>query len=227
MPKVVLKLVPLLALGVMGYLVYSLLDVGSPPAAQGKEPPSIAKTVLRPPLVMAQDHASPAGRDPFEVAWASYLHFVRDGERPVAAPDKRANPAATPTASGATAKPPVTGAAAVTGSAATVAAPVGVDTAGGSDEPAVTLPPLPVAVTSVIPGDMAVIDGHVYRVGETLRGAAGTGWEVEIIDSETVVLKFANVRKMLPITRAGVHETAEKPAKPDKPEKEKKAEPKP
>jgi len=64
-------------------------------------------------------------------------------------------------------------------------------------------------------------------VGETLRGAAGTGWEVEIIDSETVVLKFANVRKMLPITRAGVHETAEKPAKPDKPEKEKKAEPKP
>ena len=90
MPKGLFKIAPFVALGVMGYLVYSLLDVEAAPASGGKEPPSIPKSMLQPSLVVAQNHASPAGRDPFEVSWASYLHLDKAGATPAEPPNAAA-----------------------------------------------------------------------------------------------------------------------------------------
>ncbi len=208
MPKGVLKFVPLAALGLMGYLVYSLVGGGSPPQAAGKEPPSVPKSMLRPNLVVAQDHASPAGRDPFEVVWASYLHWEKDA--PAGGSTK---PGARPMATQTAAATGSAGAAAVTGSAGS-AAVTGSAGSAADPPPEPVLPPLPAQVTSVVldaSGNMAIIDGHVYHVGELIRGAtAGAGWVVESIDPENVVLKFADVRKILPITRAGSQEAEPK-----------------
>lgn len=103
MPKGVLKFAPLLALGLIGYLTYSATDVGEAAVTQGKQPPSLTKAMLHPELVTPQNHASPAGRDPFEVSWSSYLHIERAGT--VSSSATSATPSRSETGGGSTVKP--------------------------------------------------------------------------------------------------------------------------
>lgn len=69
------------------------------------------------------------------------------------------------------------------------------------------LPPLPSQLTSVVAGAhgrMAVIDGRVYREGDTVPGAdaAAPPWRVESIQPDRVWLRFGEVQRALPMTRA-------------------------
>jgi hypothetical protein len=191
MHKGALKIAPLLALGLMGYLTGSVLDVRAGSASQGKGPPSVSRSLLHPALVTPQNHASPAGRDPFEVGWASYLHSdpleIKGG-----GPDPKpaGPPPATPVEPGTTPVKPVV-------------EPI-------DPPPAVvapTAPPLPAQLTTVLIGDfgrMAIIDGRVYHEGDTVTAAgAADGWVVESMDREHVALRFGDVRRTLDIVRGG------------------------
>ena len=87
------KLAPYAALGLLAYLTWSSLETPLPRLAQGREAPAISRKLLNPPPVVAADRASPAGRDPFEVSWASYLNKPAPA-RPKPAP--RSQPASRP-----------------------------------------------------------------------------------------------------------------------------------
>jgi len=90
------KLAPYAALALLGYLTYSSLETHLPRAAQGRETPTISPKLLDPPPTVVADRASPAGRDPFEVSWASYLNKpARSRPTPKTAPASR--PAPVPT----------------------------------------------------------------------------------------------------------------------------------
>ncbi len=90
------KLAPYAALALLGYLTYSSLETRLPRLAQGRESPTISPKLLDPPPVVVTDRASPAGRDPFEVSWASYLNRpTRTKPTPKTAPASR--PAPVPT----------------------------------------------------------------------------------------------------------------------------------
>lgn len=81
------KLAPYAALALLGYLTYTTLESHLPRAAHGREGPSISKKLLNPIPVAGADRASPAGRDPFEVSWASYLKQPK--KTPASAPASR------------------------------------------------------------------------------------------------------------------------------------------
>ena len=68
------KIAPSLAAAVLAYLAYTVVEAGALTPPQGKEGPGLTRRMLHPDLVVPKDHASPAGRDPFEVAWARYLN---------------------------------------------------------------------------------------------------------------------------------------------------------
>jgi hypothetical protein len=82
------KFAPWIALGLLGYLTYSAISEGLPKAAEGKDPPRISKGQLTVKLTPATAHASPVDRDPFEVAWSSYLTRTAIGQ-PTSVPSRQ------------------------------------------------------------------------------------------------------------------------------------------
>jgi hypothetical protein len=203
MPKNVDKVALGLALALLGYLGYSVMDTGAALVSQGKEPPGITQKMLRPELVAAQNHASPAGRDPFEVAWASYL----SGNK-AAAPADRGHDSGAPEDKGPTQE-----------NAGTAAQAGGANPKAAQEPeppPPPEPPPLPSRLSSVCIGAaarMAVIDERVYRPGDVVKGATpAAGWLVESIENDCVVLRWGNVQQTLRIPRPGAAEHAEKKA---------------
>lgn len=89
------RLAPYAALGLLAYLTWSSLEAPLPRLAQGREAPALSRKLLNPPPVAVTDRASPAGRDPFEVSWASYRNKTSPA-RPRPAP--RSQPASRPAA---------------------------------------------------------------------------------------------------------------------------------
>ena len=223
MPKNVDKIVPFLAVAVLGYLTYGIVDVGAGPPAPKKDAPAITKAMLRPELVVAQNHASPAGRDPFEVAWASYLHPAKSD-----AATGRAKPASSgedvkpeSSAEGAGSGPPSEGAKPGAPPSGSGQPPAGVEPAAeaalAEPKPPPEPPPLPLQLSSICistRGRMAVIDGKVYRTGDPVKQTdAAAGWVIESIETYHVVLGFGGVRHTLQMARPGAADHAEK--KPD------------
>jgi len=198
MPNNVDRIAPFLAAALLGYLAYSVVAVESVSPPAGKEPPAITKKMLQPELITPRDQGSAAGRDPFEVAWASYLQLV-DPNAPVK--DKAKPPAPKPGPSAAEAD------AAAAEEDFEMMAP---ETSPGQDAtapPPVEPPALPSGVTSICVSGMqrmAVIDGKVYRPGDLLNGKdPARCWVVESVGDNTVVLRFGSARHTLSIVRSG------------------------
>ena len=198
MPNHVDRIAPFLAAALLGYLAYSVVAVESASPPAGKEPPAITKKMLQPELITPRDQGSAAGRDPFEVAWASYLQRV-DPNAPVKDKAKPPAPKAEPPA-------PKDGAAAAEEDPEVTAdeTPPGREPAA---PPPVEPPALPSGVTSIcVSGTqrMAVIDGKVYRPGDLLNGKdPARCWVVESVGDDTVVLRFGSVQHTLSIVRSG------------------------
>jgi len=223
MPKNVDKIAPFLAVAVLGYLTYGIVDVGAGPPPPKKDVPAITKAMLRPELVVAQNHASPAGRDPFEVAWASYLHPEKSD-----AATGRAGPAPSredvkpeSSADGTGSGPPSEGVKPGAPPSGSGQPPEGVkpaaEAARAEPKPPPEPPPLPLQLSSICIGTlgrMAVIDGKVYRTGDSVKGTdAAAGWVIESIETDHVVLGCGGVRHTLQMARQGAADRAEK--KPD------------
>jgi hypothetical protein len=184
MPKGSLKFAPLAALGLLGYLIYTAVDAGEISLSQTKEQPTVTKAMLHPALVTPQSHASPVGRDPFEVSWSSYRSDPRLGTITVTGTTPVVKGSPTVTTSG--------------GGGQTALTPP----SGGVSEIPRDLPPLPAQLTSVMAGDqgrMAIIDGQMYREGDLVRGseAAAPSWRVEAVEPDRVRLRFGDVQKTL------------------------------
>ena len=91
------KLSPIAVMLVLGYLTYSGTQDRTPRAAVGKPPPQLTKRMLSPRLIEPEPHASPTDRDPFEVAWSSYLGSApASASQPAPAPATRPAPASAP-----------------------------------------------------------------------------------------------------------------------------------
>ena len=212
MPKNMDKVALGLALALLGYLGYSVMDTGAALVSQEKEPPGLTQKMLRPELVAAQNHASPAGRDPFEVAWASYL----SGNK-AAASAKRGQDSGAPEDKGPTQE-----------NAGPAAQAVGANPKAAQEAepqpppepppppPPPEPPPLPSRLSSVCiaaAARIAMIDERAYRPGDVVKGAKpAAGWLVEPIENDHVVLRWGDVRQTLRITRPGAAEHAEKKA---------------
>jgi hypothetical protein len=68
------RFAPYLVILLLGYVTHSTTtQSGGLQTASAKKTPVIGKKILNPELVQPQGVASPIGRDPFEVGWASYL----------------------------------------------------------------------------------------------------------------------------------------------------------
>ena len=189
------RIAPFLAAALLGYLAYSVVAVESASPPAGKGPPAITKKMLRPELITPRDQGSAAGRDPFEVVWASYLQEAN----PNAAGKEKAKPPA-----------PKPGPSVAQATAAAEEDPevTADETSPGQDAaapPPVEPPPLPSGVTSIcVSGTqrMAVIDGKVYRPGDLLNGKdPARCWAVESVGDNTVVLRFGSARHTLSIVR--------------------------
>jgi len=200
MPNKLDKIAPFVAAAVLGYLTYGVMDAGAVSVAPGKEAPTVTKSMLKPEMVAAQGHSSPAGRDPFEVAWASYLHPDKPGVSAAALPSApESENEETPPPAG-VAKP---------GPALDVPPP-----------PPPPPPPLPSLSSVSIRRNsepMAIMGGRVYRAGDTVKaGDSGAGWVIESIESNQVVLRFGDVRHTLRIALPGAasHEQKKTDGKP-------------
>jgi hypothetical protein len=166
------KFAPFLALALLGYLGYSANELQTVKPAQGKDPPTVTREMLHPKLVQSEDHASPAGRDPFDVAWASYLPGV-EADISATQPSERQ---------------PATCSAPAAASATTASAPA--------------LPALPTGrISGVILGSDAqflIVEGKIYKTGQALRGDdPARAWVIEQINSDNVVLSFGQERRTL------------------------------
>ena len=62
-----------IAIGILGYLTYTTFEKTGLDIDVDKELPVITKKMLKPELIEPNDNASPVGRDPFEVDWATYF----------------------------------------------------------------------------------------------------------------------------------------------------------
>jgi hypothetical protein len=198
MPKGSLKFAPLAALGLLGYLIYTAVDAGEISLSQNKGQPTVTKAMLHPELVTPQSHASPVGRDPFEVSWSSYRHDPRLGTITAPAPIVKGSPTVTTSGGGGQATLTTTG-----------------KPSGSPTEIPLELPPLPAQLTSVMTGDqgrLAIIDGQMYREGDLVRGseAAAPSWRVEAVEPDRVRLKFGDVQKTLYIAPRGIPGREEK-----------------
>jgi hypothetical protein len=179
------KFAPFLALALLGYLGYSANELQTVNPAQGKDPPVVTKEMLHPKLVEPEDHASPAKRDPFDVAWASYLQA--DVGIPATQPsDRRPTTSSAPTTGPATASAP-----------ALPALPAGRISGVilGSD------------------AQFLSVEGKIYKTGQALRSDDAAGaWIVEEINADSVVLRFGQERRTLKMQP--MEETATRPARP-------------
>lgn len=168
------KFAPFIVLALLGYVTYSVVQEPNACAQEGKKPPQITKRMLTPVPITATANASPANRDPFEVAWASY----RD-------PGKYVEPTSKPTtrpASQPTTKP------------TTAPAPLG--------PPALAGRLRGVYVGGDL--RMAVIGDKLYKVGSLVEGIDPmTCWRVVAISNERVVLQFQKTRRVLRIHTDG------------------------
>jgi hypothetical protein len=61
-----------IAVLIIGYLTYTAMDQRKGFVNEGKEIPTIARSLLSPKLIEPNDHASPTSRDPFMVLWDMY-----------------------------------------------------------------------------------------------------------------------------------------------------------
>lgn len=62
-----------IAVVILGYLAYTTIEQTGLAIDSEKELPAITKEMISPRLIKPSDHASPAGRDPFDVDWATYF----------------------------------------------------------------------------------------------------------------------------------------------------------
>jgi len=165
------KLAPYAALALLGYLTYTTLEERLPRVAQGQHSPTISKKLLNPVPVAGADRASPAGRDPFEVSWASYLKQPKKAA--ASAPASR--PATQPVVSPAVPAP-----------------------RGEQDKPA---PPLPGDLVGVFASDgltLAVIGDQIYKAGSvTGNGDPETNWVVQEVRNDSVVLRYGSQTAVL------------------------------
>ncbi len=169
------KIAVYLAMALLGYVSYSATESSPVKEAQGKEAPVISKKMIRPAMLSASQHASPVGRDPFEVEWASYISRM-EGRQPK--PEQASQPSTRPAT-----EPATRGAA---------HAPV----------PA-SMPAVPARLASAFIGDdvrMAIIDDKVYKPGSLVGGTDPTRcWMVESIEQDSVVLRFGEAVHVLRI----------------------------
>ena len=168
------KLAPYLAL-LLGYLTYSTTAERAVGAAEGRKTPVIGKKLLDAELTSPHPGASPVGRDPFEVAWASYLG--------------RAKPAPTTRPTSGPTSHPATQPATAPASRPAVKAP--------------PLPKRLTAVFLAAGLQMAIIDDDdmVYRPGALIDGTDPNAcWRVECIERSRVTLAFGTERCVLAIS---------------------------
>jgi hypothetical protein len=202
------QIAPYLAVAVLGYLAYTVMEAAALPPPPGKDAPGLTKRMLHPELVTPKGHASPAGRDPFEVAWARYLNKMgADSPAPPKEPDAEGEdeweaylgvePAAP--AKTVTAGPP---------SPAETPKPAGAKDA--AVKPAATKDPTPKAAAApqgppalggvIVSGRsrLAVLNGDVYQVGEHVKAAdPDRRWLVETIEADRVVLRLGDMEQTL------------------------------
>jgi len=81
------KFAPWAAVGIIAYLAYSAVTTSGLVVEQEKDTPTIPAEALNPKLVEPADMASPAGRDPFDVHWATYRCALPEPKLIVDEPD--------------------------------------------------------------------------------------------------------------------------------------------
>ena len=169
------KLAPFLVMGLFAYLAHSVASETRVQTAQAKKPPVIGTKMLNPVLAEVRPGASPVDRDPFEVAWSSYLPPKEPTRKPTTRPATQ--PTTRPTTAPAT-KPTKPA------------------------EPAP--PPMPSKFTAVITAQsfqIAIIDNDVYRPGALIGGTDPKKcWRVEAIERNRVTLRFRKLRCVLTIS---------------------------
>jgi len=72
MLEIIDKISVWIAIVTFGYLVYTTMEQTGLVIDSEKELPEITKEMISPKLIEPADHASPVGRDPFGVDWATY-----------------------------------------------------------------------------------------------------------------------------------------------------------
>lgn len=164
------KFAPLLAMAVIGYLTYTVLDEAQSSEPGGKEPPQVTKAMLNVRFVPAEAHASPADRDPFEVAWSSYRtrrEAGRRGESPTSRP--------------------------TTGPTATAPADAAKTLAQGPE-----LPGELEGVFIGEELRLAVIGEKLYKPGALVGGTDPAAcWQVDTVEEDHVILRFGDQTRTL------------------------------
>jgi len=169
------KFAPYIVLALLAYVTYGVVQEPDACANEGKKPPQITKRMLRPVPITATANASPAGRDPFEVAWASYRDPGKHVERtPKPTTRPTSQPTTKPTTAPAPLRPP-----------ALVGRLRGVYVGGDLR--------------------MAVIGDKLYKVGSLVAGTdPKTCWRVVAISNDRVVLEFQKTRRVLRLYTDGL-----------------------
>lgn len=154
----------------LGYLTYTTANQKESRLSEGKAPPTITDRMLNPGLIEPKDRASPAGRDPFEVASASYLNQP-------ASRKATSQPASAPAT-----KP----------AAATATQP--------AQQPPPPLTEKLTGVFFGPEYRLAMIGEKLCKVGSTIGGDDPRKcWRVESIEENAVVVGFGKVRRVLRI----------------------------
>jgi len=65
-----------IAVVIIGYLTYTITEKSGFGIEAEEKLPEITKKMLQPEIIEPNDNASPAGRDPFDVEWATYFDFT-------------------------------------------------------------------------------------------------------------------------------------------------------
>ncbi len=166
------RFAPYLVILLLGYVTHSTVtQTGGLQIAQAKKTPVIGKKILNPSLMEPQGGASPVGRDPFEVDWASYLP-----------PEPETQPASQP-ATRPTSRP--------------TTAPASKPAARRLPP----LPKRFTAVITAQDFQMAIIDDNLYRPGSLIGGTDPTRcWRVDTIEHKRVTLRFGKVKRALTIS---------------------------
>lgn len=194
------KLSPYAVFLVMGYLTYSVLEAQQAQTATGPEMPAITRRMLQPSLLQPVDHASPVGRNPFQIPWGPQfpLELPEAVEEPGQAPQNavaRSQPAQSAISDKQT--PPARQTQPANQTQPTKPATEPARTPGS--------PPLPGPLSAiVIGGDVrgAIISNRLYVVGEPVDSPGG--WILESVGPDRCKLRFGKERIVMELSNDGV-----------------------
>ena len=186
------KISVLLAAVILGYLAYTTMEKSGFSIETEKELPDITKKMLNPKLIEPNDHASPVGRDPFKVDWATYFDISEMAGAALG------NAAAGDNTLGATGQETTTK-----------------DVNEITEEQMVFSKKLMGILTSGHGRDAALIDGRVYQVGSLIDGTdPNTSWKVVAIKKDEVVVSLGKANRHLRIDHRSIPRHTPEPNEP-------------